>query len=198
MRSATLFLAAAVCTLTACAYRDINPEAAAADERANNGYDALGSVEPGTAKLVLRARGAGYPAHFSVSASSQVCRDFVPSGYVAYSGRGIVLPWIARMNERTRSGVTGQQPYLVHEAKPGVPLQVRGYGYIQDGHGGLARFGHCGPAVVRFTPEQGRAYTVEFIWSGNAACGLSVMDATAPDAPVPVSAEVIEDCPAPG
>jgi hypothetical protein len=121
MRPAALFLVATACTLTARAYRDINPETAAADERANNGYEALRLVEPGTAKLVLRARGAGYPAHFSVSASPQVCRDFVPSGYVAYSGRGIVLPWIARMNERTRSAVTGQQPYLVHEAKPGVP-----------------------------------------------------------------------------
>lgn len=197
MRPAALLLVATACTLTACAYRDINPEAAAADERANNGDEALRFVEPGTAKLVLRARGAGYPAHFSVSASPQACQDFVPSGYVAYSGRGIVLPWIARMNERTRSAVTGQQPYLVHEAKPGVPLQVRGYGYIQDGHGRLARFGHCGPAVVRFTPEQGHAYTVEFIWRSNAACGLAVLDATAPDSPVPVPAELIEDCPAP-
>jgi hypothetical protein len=52
--------------------------------------------------------------------------------------------------------------------------------------------------VMRFTPEQGRAYTVEFIWTGNAACVLAVTDATAPDAPVPVPTEVIEDCPAPG
>jgi len=49
------------------------------------------------------------------------------------------------------------------------------------------------------TIAAGNTVTLEFIWSGNAACGLAVTDATAPDAPVPVlPAEVIEDCLAPG
>lgn len=39
MRPAALFLVATACTMTARAYRDINPETAAADERANNGYE---------------------------------------------------------------------------------------------------------------------------------------------------------------
>lgn len=49
------------------------------------------------------------------------------------------------------------------------------------------------------TIAAGNTVTLEFIWSGNAACGLAVTDATGPDAPVPVlPAEVIEDCLAPG
>jgi hypothetical protein len=69
--------------------------------------------------------------------------------------------------------------------------------FERNGRVYTAGFGHCGPAVVRFTPEQGHAYTVEFIWRSNAACGLAVLDATAQDAPVPVPSELIEDCPAP-
>lgn len=188
-----LFPAIAVAMLSACAYRDINPEAALADIRANNGYNELPDVEPGSAKLILRSAGSGYPAHFSVSTSAQACQGFTSLGHVAYAGRGIVYPWIANAVQRGRR----TEPYLVHEAKSGEPIQVRGYGSWADGTGSGYRTGNCGPVTAKFTPQDGHAYIVEFVWGSKPACSLNVMDATDRDAPVPVSTQAILDCPAP-
>jgi len=185
---------AVLLSLTACAYREINPEAALEDIRANNGYYELRDLEPGTTKVVVRATGSGYPAHFSVSTSPQACRAFSSLGEVAYAGRGIVYPWIANALQRGRRS----EPFLVHEAKPGEPIQVRGYGSWAEGTGSGYRSGHCGPVVAKFTPQQGRAYTVDFVWGSKPACSLVVMDATQPDAPVPVPAvEQVAGCAAP-
>ncbi|WP_237726122.1 hypothetical protein [Variovorax sp. CF313] len=183
----------AVAMLSACAYSEINPDAALADIRANNGYNELPEVEPGSAKLILRAAGSGYPANFSVSSSPQACRDFTSLGSVAYAGRGIVYPWIASAVQRGRR----TEPYLVHEAKPGEPIQVRGYGSWADGTGSGYRTGHCGPVTAQFTPQDAHAYTVEFVWGSNPACSLNVMDATNRDAPVSVPVQIVADCPAP-
>lgn len=60
-----------------CAYRDISPEAALADQRANSGFSELQEVEPGTAKVVLRTVGAAYPVRFSVSTSAEACESFL-------------------------------------------------------------------------------------------------------------------------
>ena len=176
--------------LSACAYRDINPEAALADERANNGYNELREVDPGTAKLVLRTVGAAYPARFSLSTSPQACQGFLSLGDVAYAGRGVVYPWIANAVQRTHRA----EPHLVQEAKPGQPVQVRGDGFWAGGTGWDYRSGRCGPVVVSFTPQAGRAYTVEFVWGDRATCDLAVMDATNPDAPVLVPTQAIAGC----
>lgn len=191
--SRILFAALSAATLSSCAYREINPDAALADIRANNGYNELPEVEAGTAKLILRAAGSGYPANFSVSSSPQACRDFTSLGSVAYAGRGIVYPWIANAVQRGRR----TEPYLVHEAKPDEPIQVSGYGSWADGTGSGYRSGHCGPVTAKFTPQDGHAYVVEFTWGGNPGCSLNVLDATDRDAPMPVAANVIERCPAP-
>jgi hypothetical protein len=191
--SGILLAVIASAMLSACAYREINPEAALADMRANSGYNELPDVEPGTAKLLLRSAGSGYPANFSVSTSPQSCRDFTPLGDVAYAGRGIVYPWIANAVQRGRR----TEPYLVHEAKPGEPIQVRGYGSWADGAGSGYRTGHCGPVTAKFTPQDGHAYIVEYVWGSQPACNLNVMDATDRDAPVPVPTQAIAGCPAP-
>ncbi len=179
--------------LSACTYSEINPSAALADIRANNGYNELTDIEPGTAKLILRSTGSGYPASFSVSTAPQSCRDFTRLGNVAFTGRGIVYPWIANAVQRGRR----TEPYLVHEAKPGESIQVSGYGSWADGTGSGYRSGNCGPVTAKFTPQDGRAYIVEFAWGSNPACSLRVMDATDRDAPVPVPAQPIPNCPAP-
>lgn len=186
-------LIAVSAVLGGCAYSEINPEAAREDIRQHNGYYDLREVEPDAAKIVVRAAGSSYPAHFSVSASSQSCQDFKPVGEVAYTGRGLVYPWIANMGQRGRRS----NPYLVHDAKPGVPIQVRGYGSWADGTGAGYRTGNCGPVTTKFTPEAGRGYTVDFVWGSKPACSLVVMDATDPDAPVPVPAALVPNCPRP-
>ncbi|MCR8957639.1 hypothetical protein M0765_007860 [Variovorax sp. S2] len=193
MNHSGIFFLVFSAVLPACTYSSINPDAALADIRANNGYDELRDVEPGTARLILRASGSGYPAHFSVSTSPQACQNFALLGNVAYAGRGIVYPWIANAVQRGRR----TEPYLVHEAKPGEPIQVRGHGSWADGTGSGYRSGHCGPVTAKFVPQDGHAYTVDFVWGNKPACSLSVMDATDPDAPVSISVEAIEGCPAP-
>lgn len=191
--SEILFAAVASAMLSACTYSSINPDAALADIRANSGYNDLPDVEPGTAKLILRSAGSGYPAHFSVSTSSQACQGFTSLGHVAYAGRGIVYPWIANAVQRGRR----TEPYLVHEAKPGEPIQVSGYGSWADGTASGYRTGNCGPVTAKFTPQDGHAYIVEYVWGSKPACSLNVLDATDRDAPVPVPTQAILDCPAP-
>jgi len=196
MKSAGILFAAAVgAMLCACTYQSINPEAALADVRANNGYHELRDVEPGTAKIVVRTENAGasYLAHFSVSTAAQDCQAFTSQGSVAYTGRGLVYPWIANALQHGSRG----SPYLVHEAKPGMPIQVRGYGSWADGTGTGFRSGNCGPMTARFTPQEGHAYTVTFLWGNRPACSLKIQDATDPDASVPVQAQITERCPAP-
>ncbi|MET3496347.1 hypothetical protein [Variovorax boronicumulans] len=193
MVSGVLLSIIAGAVLSACTYSEINPGAALADIRANSGYNDLIDVEPGTAKLILRSTGSGYPASFSVSTAPQSCRDFTKLGNVAYAGRGIVYPWIANAVQRGRR----TEPYLVHEAKPGEPVHVSGYGSWADGTGSGYRSGNCGPVTAKFTPQDGRAYIIEFVWGSKPACSLNVMDATDRDAPVPLAVQAIPNCPAP-
>lgn len=103
--------------------RDINPQAAAAEERVLHGT--FRSVTPGAAKLVLRSSGAGHAVVYSVGTASEACQGFEQAGNVAYSGRGVVFPWIARMNERTRSALFKTQPYIEREVDPGRIVQSR-------------------------------------------------------------------------
>lgn len=188
-----VFAAIVAVFLSACAYSEINPEAALADIRANNGYYDLRDVEADTSRLILRSAGAGHAANFSVSTSLQACQGFTSLGTVAHAGRGVVYPWIANAVQRGRR----TEPYIVYDAKPHEPVQVRGYGSWADGAGSAYRSGNCGPVVAKFTPENERAYTVEFVWGDKPACSLKVMDATNPDLPVPVPAEAIPGCSAP-
>ena len=193
--AATLCLA--MLAITGCTYSQINPEAALEDIRANNGYYELRSIEPGTAKLVMRTFGAVATvsnAQFAVSTSEASCKDFQHLGAAAFTGNGIVYPWIA---SALRVG-TRAEPYLVHEATPGQLIQVRGIGNWSTGGTNITyRAGSCGPETVRFTPAEGHAYTVEFVWGKNMSCRLAVMDATDPDAPQPVEVRDIPGCPAP-
>lgn len=193
--SGTLFTCIAATMLSACTYSTINPEAAAADIRANSGYDELQDIEPGTARIVLRTApgGSGYPAHFSVSNAPQDCQGFKSLGSAAWAGRGVVYPWIANATQRGRR----TEPYLVHEAKPGEPIQVRSYGSWADGTGSGFRSGHCGPVTARFTPQDGHAYIAEFAWGNTPPCSMTILDATQRDAPVPIAAQAVQSCPVP-
>ncbi|MGQ2992728.1 hypothetical protein [Variovorax sp.] len=180
--------------IAGCTYSQINPDAAAEDVRANSGYNELKDIEPGTSKLVMRTFGTSANAQFDVSTSEVPCQSFQHLGVAAYTGSGVVYPWIA---SALRAG-TRASPYLVHEATPGQPIQVRSIGnWNKSGAGVAFHTGSCGPMTVRFTPVVNHAYTVEFIWGEKMSCHLAVMDATDPDAPQPVMANSIPGCPAP-
>ncbi|WP_339095305.1 hypothetical protein [Variovorax paradoxus] len=183
-----------VLAVTGCTYSQINPEAAAADIRANTGYNELKDIEAGTSKLVMRTFGISANAQFAVSTSEAPCQNFQHLGAAAYTGSGVVYPWIA---SALRAG-TRASPYLVHEAAPGQPIQIRSTGNWSTGGTNVAyRTGSCGPVTVSFTPVENRAYTVEFVWGEKMSCRLAVMDATDPDAPRPVEVRSIAGCPAP-
>lgn len=184
----------AMIAVTGCTYSQINPEAAAADVRANTGYNELKEVEPGTAKLVMRTFGTSANAQFAVSTAEVPCQGFQHLGAAAYTGSGVVYPWIA---SALRAG-TRASPYLVHEATPGQPIQIRSTGNWSTGGANVPyRTGSCGPVVVSFTPVENHAYTIEFVWGEKMSCRLAVMDATAPDVPQPVEVRVIPGCPVP-
>jgi len=186
-----IWLAAAL-SLSACTYSEINPQRAQEQVREDNGYYELGEVEPGTAKLVVRSRGFRYPVHYEVSSSPQACTGFEPIGNVAFFGQGVVYPWISRA---TRFGSGDSETYLVHEiANPGRAIQLQALGSWAAGTGVGYRKGRCGPIALRFTPEAGHAYTADFFWRAENSCSLAVMDATVPDAPVPVQAVPVAGC----
>ncbi len=197
VRLAVMALCLTSMAVGGCTYSQINPEAALEDVRTNNGYYELKSVEPGSTKLVLRTPGvaaASAAAQYAVSTAEAPCEGFQHLGAAASAGHGVVYPWIARA---TRVG-SGAEPFLVHEATPGQPIQVRGIGKWSTGGANIAfQHGSCGPEVVRFTPQADRAYAVEFIWGKGMSCRLAVMDATDPDAPQPVASRPVPGCPAP-
>ncbi len=185
--------------LGGCAYRDISPQAAAADEHALD--DSLRHVTPGAAKLVLRSSGAGHAVAYSVSTNNEACQGFEPVGNVAYSGPGVVFPWIARMTERTRRGLFKTQPYIEHQIEPGRSVQVQAIGNWQQGNTPATlpmRTGSCGPLVARFLPVTGHVYAVDFVWGSGLSCTQVITDSTDLDAPAPVQFEAIPPCPAPG
>ena len=184
--------------LGGCAYSEINPEAAAEDVRRNTGYYELEGVEPGEARLVMRASGAGFPVSFSVSTDAQSCQGLKNVGKAANTGHGVVYPWIARMTQRS----SGTEPYLVYDAQPEQPIQVQGYGMWSSviAKGVPQESGDCGPLTVRFMPQGGHAYTVDYVWgtqNGRYICTLSVKDAIDRDNPVPVTTEPVTGCAVP-
>jgi len=185
-------------------YAGIDPEGAAEDVRRSSGYYQLQDVKPGQAKVVARSSGA--TVKFSVSTEAEHCQGFQTLGRTAYVGQGVIYPWIAKMVQRS----SGVPPYLVYDAKLEQAIQMQGYGWWSSGSSPAAKgapstysSGHCGPLTVQFTPHDGHAYTVNFIWGvkgvspNRDTCAMTVMDATDPDQPVPVTAEPIQNCPAP-
>jgi hemolysin activation/secretion protein len=99
----------------------------------------------------------------------------------------------------SRSALTSQDRFSIGgrytvRGFDGEAMQVSGYGTWSTNAGLGYRTGHCGPVVERFTPQEGHAYTVHFLWGRKPACSHVVMDATHPDAPVAVPTERFAGC----
>ena len=194
--SATVLSAIALTTLGALSgcsdlgksYRQIDPAGALADIRKHNGYDSAKSVTPGTAKLIVRGNGPRDVA-FSTSSTENACDSFKPLATVHDAGRGVVYPWIADLSPG--------KGFAAIDLTPGQSVVVRAdsswTGYIATGNMSSTSPGHCGPHYAKFTPLANRAYIVEANWAGN-DCSQQILDATNPDAPLPVTAETFPSC----
>lgn len=184
-----------VAVLSGCAlgkhYSEIDPEGAKEDIRQHNGYYALKSVTPGTTKLVLRSAGAGHSVLYSSSTAANACEGMEKQGTVRDSGRGVVYPWIANMT----LGMSFHKAFLEQELPATTSsLQVEGLGTITRNNAfGLQSARQCGPHTLRFQPKVDRAYLVEYVFKGD-ACSMGVVDATDPDAPLPVPVETLSEC----
>ena len=196
------------CTNIGRSYDQINPEAAAADVKANNGYSALNSVTPDTAKIVLHSDGKGSPGTivaFSIGPADEPCSSLSTIGTVADTGHGRLLPGIAKMLGGM-SRMSGAKPFLVNERVADRPLQIRGY--ASSTRESTQQYGttttttlyyktSCGPITSKFIPLPNHAYWVKFTRDSEKSCSQQVMDATDRDAPVPVPTEVVASCPMP-
>jgi len=168
-------------------YSEIDPAGALEDVRKHNGYYALKELEPGTAKLVMRAQGAPFTAAFEVSRAVAPCEGFEKVGTATDLGRGVVYPWVANM---TTALTFGRKPrgYLEIEVDPAQRIQLRANSF-QHGR----EFSSCGPFAAAFVPAVNRAYLVEFTWH-DSTCSMRVSDATDPQRPVPVATENLAAC----
>lgn len=173
-------------------YREIDPEAAAKDERATNGYYSLKAANNGKARIVLRSEKRPYGVNFSSSSSTTSCQDFKTIGNVMDAGHGVVYPWIAKLSSK----MTRSKTFIEADIEPNESIQIRGYGsWVNDDTFFITR-GNCGPITSTFTPAADHAYLVQFIWDGN-ACSQVISDATNPDSPIPLPVETVFSCPKP-
>lgn len=196
------------CSHAGRTYNEINPEAAAADVRAHNGYEDLKSVAPGTTKIVLRGEGnatIGKTVKFAVSSMTEPCTGFSAIGATQETGHGVLLPGIAKMlgGLSKISSMGHVQAFLVHTPTPDQPIQIRGEAnWTEESETVIGNIKtktiyprSCGPLTSKFKPLTNHAYTVEFSVESGDLCSQRVMDATNPDAPVPVAAEHVHNCP---
>jgi hypothetical protein len=178
------------CSNLGKSYSEIDPAGALADIRKHNGYDSVKKIVPGTAKLVVRSGGGSYDVHFSINKQDDTCHGFNKFATTRDNGRGVLLPWIADMNP-------GPDGFAATEITPGQTVIVSGesswLSATKTGNVTTSSSGHCGPKYSKFTPAVNHAYIVEFNWVGD-SCEQSLVDATDPDAPIPVADEPFLAC----
>jgi tetratricopeptide (TPR) repeat protein len=134
------------------------------------------------AKVVFTTSGMPMPVGFSTSTSDQACTGFQRVGTVFDSGRGVLLPSIARLTEKLNKAVMKSETSRTVDVQPGVQIQVKGlYGDDMDRHSDS-----CGPFVTSFVPEKGHTYHVNFAFNGTQSCSQSMTDITVRDHPVSV------------
>lgn len=134
------------------------------------------------AKVVFTTSGMPMPVNFSTSTSDEACTGFQRVGSVFDSGRGILLPSIARLTEKLNKAVMKAETSRTVSVEPGMQLQVKGlYGDDMDSHSAS-----CGPFVTSFVPEKGHTYHVNFAFNGTQSCSQSMTDITVHDHPVSV------------
>lgn len=186
-------LIAAAAVLAGCSlgktYSEINPEGAKEDVQRHSGHYELKRVQPETAMVVYTSEGAGHTVEFFTSTTTPPCDGMRKIGNVAYVGRGVVYPWVAKL------GAVGSRNkgFLKQERREPGSLFVQARASIADSNAFTSRYGFCGPLTAEFSPELGHAYRVRFLFEGS-SCRLAVSDATDPDAMVDVPVRTVAAC----
>ncbi|KVX65066.1 hypothetical protein WT33_09280 [Burkholderia stagnalis] len=183
----TTFIAAttlaSVLALSSCAHRPKPPRDPASRAARRPAVDAA-AANPDRARLVFTTSGMPMVVSYSISSAIPACEGFERVGNVFDSGRAVLLPWIARMTEKTHKALMRAEISRERYVEPGVTLQVQGGSGVTDEPN--PRDWSCGPIVTAFTPEKGRTYSVNFDFQGTASCSQRVTDITDPAHPVRV------------
>jgi hypothetical protein len=191
----SIFTAAAFCFLTLLISGCVNQhrtasrttDGSAASQLSTLDQKAPRSSHPDDAKVVFRSKGMPMPVMYWTSDSVAQCEGFQPVGRIFYSGRDVLLPWIAKLTESVNKGVMGTEVSRERRLKPGVPIQVKGLmGASSDDGLPNPRYSRCGPLVTAFTPQKARTYLVEFVFNGTRSCSQSVSDITDAAQPIEV------------
>ncbi|SDT11452.1 hypothetical protein SAMN05216598_4020 [Pseudomonas asplenii] len=138
-------------------------------------------VDAEHAKVIMKSAGSSTPVEFSVRRSADPDQRMEVLGKVAYTGRGQVFGWIAKLNETSHSALLKHFPQLEMQADPDQLLQVSGYGSGET----ATAYHTCGPISTRFTPQRSKVYLVEFQYIDQ-RCELHVYDVTKPKERIPV------------
>ncbi|MCI8207997.1 hypothetical protein AUC61_00480 [Pseudomonas sp. S25] len=138
-------------------------------------------VDADHAKVIMKPTGYIYPVQFSVRRDGDPDQRPESLGTAAYTGRGKVFGWIAKMNEVTHSAALKHFPQLELQADPDRAMEISGGYDVSDNN--VRRM--CGPLRSVFTPEKQKVYLVEFVVRVD-GCEQHVYDITQPEQRIPV------------
>lgn len=123
------------------------------------------------AKLVIRTLGS--PQRVGFRALYPDGRPDEYLGAVVNSGRGVVMPWIAKMNETVNSVAFRRDAELQKLLVAGKPIIISGSAESIEFRT------TCGPVFSEFTPDAGKTYLVEFQFVPR-GCTQSLYDMSQP------------------
>ncbi len=157
--------------------------------------------------LTFRSVGDAPPVAFSMWDDSKPCGDLDRIGVVENVSQAVIaarqkeiLEWNEKYKDTKLFGKSYLRTFVMPKeflslvANPSHPIHVHGYTSTHSGNTTLS----CNPPLVRFTPEAGKKYSIDYVHSNfgskYGACGLVVMDDTNPEQRVPVPSEKIPEC----
>ncbi|WP_146166224.1 hypothetical protein [Trinickia symbiotica] len=177
---------ASILGLAGCAHRHPPTDSTVSQKRKAHRSKAVATSPDHAAddaKLVFKSSGMPMQVMYWTSTAEQACQGFQPVGRVFDSGRGTLLPSIARWTEGANKAFYKAETSRLRYIKPGVTIQVKG---LSGSESHDPRYFSCGPIVTTFTPEKGRSYEVDFAFQGTKSCSQRVADVTDPDHPAPI------------
>lgn len=186
------FLAIFFAFLNGCAHREAKPESPKVTQSEKpvksdkSEISAATKVDRTGALLTFVSSGAPMHVNYEMSASEENCEGFKRVGKVFHSGRGVLLPWIAKVTEGANKAVMRAHTKIKKSVPGNQLVQIRS----QSSWGG----GSCGPLTVKFIPEPSKSYLVDFAFAGNSACSQRVIDVTDPSQEKEVAVQPIEPC----